>query len=61
MSYDTKCSRTPQKSQLIERSNPSKLLLQDRSFPARRGGSTSAATSEMELFVIIVNGFQPSN
>ena len=29
-----------------------------RSFPVR-GGSRTAATSKMELFVIIVNGFQP--
>ena len=26
-----------------------------------RGGSRTAATSRMELFVIIVNGFQPLN
>ena len=25
----------------------------------RRGGSTTAATSKMDLFVIIVNSFQP--
>ena len=28
-------------------------------FPRCRGGSRAAATSQMECFVIIVNGFQP--
>ena len=28
-------------------------------YTGSRGGSTTAATSKMELFVIIVNGFQP--
>ena len=35
------------------------LILFSRQVPNIRGGSRTAATSKMELFVVIVSGFQP--
>ena len=55
-------SNNPQKRNLLKELNYSIVInysIVQKNFPIFRGGFRAAATSEMESFVIIVNGFQP--